>query len=67
MVDLTKQLRKDRRNYVRRRERAALVAAAYPEMDLGRDAAEECRVLDGAIANVDAGLPRTPRIRHSRF
>ncbi|UGY03265.1 hypothetical protein [Bradyrhizobium quebecense] len=65
MVDFTEQLRNDRRAYVRLRERAALIAATYPT-DIGKAAADQCRVLDGAIANVDAALPGTSRIGHKR-
>ncbi|WP_407152258.1 hypothetical protein [Bradyrhizobium sp. ORS 86] len=52
----TAQLRNDRRRYLRLREEAAQIAAAYPETDLGRDMAEQCRIVDGAIADVDAAL-----------
>jgi hypothetical protein len=56
MVDFTKQLRNDRKQYVRLREITSLVAARHPGTDLGKAKAEECRILSGAIANTDAAI-----------
>jgi hypothetical protein len=56
MVDITEQLRNDRKKYVELRKSAARFAALYPSRDLGKAMAEQCRILDTAIANIDVAM-----------
>jgi len=56
MINITDRLRKDRRQYIVDRKSAARYAALYPNTDMGRAMAEHCRILDAAVANIDAAL-----------
>lgn len=54
--ELLKWLRAERQAYVEARKQAAQIAAAVPNTDVGRAAAERCKILDGAILSVDEAL-----------
>jgi len=56
MVNISEQLRNDRKDYVKLRERAALVVERYPDCGIGRVMIAQCRILDAAIANIDVAL-----------
>jgi hypothetical protein len=56
MINITDQLRKDRRQYIEDRKNAARFATLYPNTDMGKAMAEHCRLLDAAIANIDFAL-----------
>lgn len=56
MINLADQLRKDRRQYIEDRKAAARYAALYPNTAMGKAMAEHCRILDAAVASIDAAL-----------
>jgi hypothetical protein len=56
MVDITEQLRNDRKKYVELRKSAVRVFALYSNSDLGKAMAEQCRILDAAVDNIDVAL-----------
>lgn len=53
---LLEQLRAQLKTYVAARNRAELIAKAYPNKDIGREMAEFRNALDGAIASVEQAL-----------
>jgi hypothetical protein len=56
MVDITEQLRDDRKKYVELRKSAVRFFALDSNSDMGKAMAEQCRILDAAIANIDVAL-----------
>jgi hypothetical protein len=58
-IDISGQLRDQRKEYVRLRERAARISDQVPGSDIGAAMAEQCRILDSAIASIDAALNMT--------
>jgi hypothetical protein len=56
MVDITEQLRDDRKKYVELRKSAVRFVALYSNSDMGETMSEQCRILDKAIANIDVAL-----------
>ena len=56
MINITDQLRKDRKQYIEDRKNAARFATLYPNTDMGKAMAEHCRSLNAAIASIDAAL-----------
>jgi hypothetical protein len=58
-IDISKQLRDQRKEYVRFRERAALISKQSPNSDLGAAMAELSKALDAAIASIDVALKIT--------
>jgi hypothetical protein len=59
-INISEQLRDQRKEYVRFRERAALISRQSPNSDLGAAMAEHYKVLDAAIASIDVALELTP-------
>jgi hypothetical protein len=56
-VDISEQLRDQRREYVKLQDRALLISQNYPNSDLGALMAHHVRILEGAISSIDAALP----------
>jgi hypothetical protein len=55
-VDISEQLRDQRKEYVKLQDRALLIAQRYPEGDLRKAMQEQCKILEMAIASVDMAL-----------
>ena len=62
MVDITEQLRNDRKKYVELRKNAVRLVAMNSHSDIGNAMGEQCRILDAAIANVDVALKISERL-----
>jgi hypothetical protein len=55
-VDISEHLRDQRAGYVRLRDHAERFSNAYPNSEVGNAMAEQCRLLDAAIASIDTAL-----------
>ena len=58
-IGISEQLRDQRKEYVRLRERAALISKQFPNTDLGAAMAEQSKILETVIARIDVALKIT--------
>jgi hypothetical protein len=55
-IAISEQLRDQRRDYVRLRERAVHISKIVPDSELGAAMTEQCEILDTAIKSIDVAL-----------